>query len=743
MIKIKKFTDQLLNTCIVKNISFLLLGLCLGQQAFAQKIKPDSTHHLSEVEIIGARERIQIERLPDVNGTYLTAGKKNEVIHLSGVNANIAERTPRQLFAKIPGIFVYDMDGSGNQINVSTRGLDPHRSWEFNLRYNGVIGNTDMYGYPASHYNSPAESFERVEIVRGTGSLQYGAQFGGMINYVGKQADTTKRFAFESINSAGSYGLLSSYNSIGGRVGKFTYYAYYHRRNSTGYRQNSRSESASQFVRLQYDFSSKLSLKAELGHTDYVYQIPGPLTDSMFYANPRMATRSRNYYEPDIYLPSLTLDWQLGPRTTLKWTNSMVLGFRNSVMIDAFATVKDAIEPATFNYKNRQVDIDKFNSFTSELRLSHYYQLGRLGNVLVGGVQVMSNDLNRRQLGKGTTGSDYDLTLVGTDGWGRDMHFKTKNVAVFVENLLYITPKLTVSPGFRLESGQTDFSGYIRYLKPEVVPNSIPHRFPLFGISAQYRVDKDNRFYGGFSQAYRPVILKDIIPASVLERADKNLKDAFGYNAEIGTSGRKGRLHYDIGAFLMQYNNRLGSLILNDPDGTSYIFRTNIGDSRTKGLEMYIEYEFIHNNKTRLSAFTSTAYMDARWVKGSVSNGKENQSVKGNKVESVPEWTSRNGIEFNHRWLSATLLTSYVSESFADALNTVQPTANGAKGIVPSYTLVDFNSTLRLTPRYTVRFGINNVLNKSYFTKRPTFYPGPGIWPSDGRSVVVTVAIKL
>ncbi|WP_298350865.1 TonB-dependent receptor domain-containing protein [Runella sp.] len=727
----------------MKYISALFVILFFGKHLFAQKVKSDTTQHLNEVEVIGTRERIQIERLPDVHGTYLTAGKKNEVIQLSGVNANIAERTPRQIFAKIPGIFVYDMDGSGNQINVSTRGLDPHRSWEFNLRYNGVIGNTDMYGYPASHYNPPAESFERVEIVRGTGSLQYGAQFGGMINYVSKQADTTKRFSFESINSAGSYGLLSSYNAIGGRVGKMTYYAYYHRRNSSGYRQNSRSESESQFVRLQYDFTSKLSLKAEVGHTDYVYQIPVPLTDSMFYANPRMSTRSRNYYEPDIYLPSLTLNWEITPRTQLKWTNSMVLGFRNSVMIDAFATVKDAMETATGQYKNRQVDIDKFNSFTSELRLLHYYQLGAMSNVLVGGIQVMNNDLNRRQLGKGTVGSDYDLTLLVPNDWGRDIHFKTKNVALFVENLLYITPKLSVSPGFRLESGKTDFSGSIRYLKPEVVPNSIPHRFPLFGMSVQYQIDKENRLYGGFSQAYRPVILKDIIPASVLERADKNLKDAYGYNAEIGLSGRKGRLHYDLSAFLLQYNNRLGSLILNNPDGTSYIFRTNIGDSRTKGLEMYVEYEFIRSNKTRLSAFTSTAYMDARYVNGKVSNGKENQSIEGNKVESVPEWTSRNGIEFNHRWVSATLLASYVSASFADAFNTVLPTANGAKGIVPSYTLVDLNTTFHLTNRYTIRFGINNMLNKSYFTKRPTFYPGPGIWPSDGRSVVMTVGVKL
>ena len=92
------------------------------------------------------------------------------------------------MFAKVPGVFVYDMDGSGNQLNISTRGLDPHRSWEFNIRQNSVVINSDMYGYPASHYSAPMESFEKIELVRGTGSLQYGGQFGGMINYVTKSA---------------------------------------------------------------------------------------------------------------------------------------------------------------------------------------------------------------------------------------------------------------------------------------------------------------------------------------------------------------------------------------------------------------------------------------------------------------------------------------------------------------------------------------------------------------------------
>jgi len=38
---------------------------------------------------------------------------------------------------------------------------------------------------------------------------------------------------------------------------------------------------------------------------------------------------------------------------------------------------------------------------------------------------------------------------------------------------------------------------------------------------------------------------------------------------------------------------------------------------------------------------------------------------------------------------------------------------------------------------------MNNVADKQYFTKRPMFYPGPGIWSFDGRNGSVTIAMNL
>ncbi|RRB00838.1 TonB-dependent receptor family protein [Larkinella rosea] len=720
-------------------LSWLAPGFAQSQ---TRKAPTDSvrTRTLQEVNVTGMREGLT-PSLPDIQGTYLLGGKRSEVIRLNEVDANIAEKNARQVFARIPGLFVYDMDGTGNQMNVATRGLDPHRSWEYNIRQNGILTNSDMYGYPASHYSAPMESIDRVELVRGTASLQYGAQFGGMLNYVTKSGDTTRRFSFETINSVGSYGLRSTYNAMGGRVGKWTYYGYYYRRHSDGYRDNATSNAQAQFVSLQYQATNRLKISAELGRSEYTYRIPGPLTEEMFAENPRQATRGRNYFNPDIYVPSLKLDWQITDRTRLMGLASAVLGARNSVMFDALANVPDTLIKATGLPRNRQVDIDKFHSFTSELRLLHSYHLGNVSATGVVGVQVMNNDLNRRQLGKGTTGSDFDLSITGP--FTRDLHFYTSNLAVFAESQFHLTSKLTVSPGIRVESGLTRLRGTISYYDPLNLPNDIDHQFALLGVNAQYRVSPELKFYGGWSQAYRPVIFKDIIPTSVYEQVDKNLKDATGFNAEAGMDGYWNALHVNVTAFYLPYKNRLGSLILNNASGQSTVFRTNVGDSRTKGVETLIEAQFIRTSRFVLTGFTSTAYVDARYTNARVSTGTDNKTINGNQVESAPRWTSRNGLTARYRTFSLTAQFSYVSETFSDALNTPVALPNGAKGPVPAYGIWDLNSTWRMGRHVTLRGSINNLLNTSYFTKRPTFYPGPGIWPSDGRSGVLTLGIKL
>jgi Fe(3+) dicitrate transport protein len=117
--------------------------------------------------------------------------------------------------------------------------------------------------------------------------------------------------------------------------------------------------------------------------------------------------------------------------------------------------------------------------------------------------------------------------------------------------------------------------------------------------------------------------------------------------------------------------------------------------------------------------------------------------VSGNKVEGVPDWISRNGLTLRYREASLSFLYSYTGESYADALNTREPSATGSVGLVPSYGILDINASVRISNQVMIRVNINNVTNEKYFTKRPSFYPGPGIWSSDRRSLSVSIGVKI
>src|SRR5690606_21681864 len=132
---------------------------------------------------------------------------------------------------------------------------------------------------------------------------------------------------------------------------------------------------------------------------------------------------------------------------------------------------------------------------------------------------------------------------------------------------------------------------------------------------------------------------------------------------------------------------------------------------------------FLPFTRVNVSIFTSTAWQDARYRDATLRVGNANEDISGNKIESVPEVISRNGINVRFPVGSVSLLYSYTAKTYADAMNTETPSASGAVGAVPSYGLLDINTTWRISPALQLRVNVNNVLNKMYYTKRPQFYP--------------------
>jgi Fe(3+) dicitrate transport protein len=66
---------------------------------------------------------------------------------------------------------------------------------------------------------------------------------------------------------------------------------------------------------------------------------------------------------------------------------------------------------------------------------------------------------------------------------------------------------------------------------------------------------------------------------------------------------------------------------------------------------------------------------------------------------------------------------------------------SGVIGQIPAYDILDLSMNYRLG-KIKLETGVNNILNNSYFTRRATGYPGPGIIPSPPRNYYLTFQYK-
>ncbi len=713
--------------------------------ARAQKKEKDtlvSQKHLPDVTVVGRGSSSDYQQMPEVVGTSIYAGKKNALIVLDNVQGNVVTNTMRQVLAKVPGIHIWESDPSGIQIGIAARGLSPNRSWEFNVRQNGYDIAADPFGYPEAYYNPQLQAVQRIEVVRGQGSLQYGPQFGGLVNYILRNgSEITKKFEFETQQTAGSNNLINSYNAIGGKTDKINYYAFYDHRGGNGWRQNSRYSTNAGFGTVTYNISPKFAITAELMRSHIRSQQAGGLTDSMVYADAQKSYRSRNWFDITWTNPALIANYNINEHT--RWNTKLfaTIGDRNSVGFLQGITVKDSINATTKANNNRTLNIDQYRNYGLESRILTDYVLGNMKNTLSGGVRLYTGSTYRRAEGKGTTGSDYDMTLIGA--YGRDVTFKSRNAAVFVENIIRLGQKFLLIPGLRYEWLEGSAAGRNGFLSngSEIILQDITRSrsFVLGGFGAEYHLTPATELYASYAQAYRPIQFANLQAPPTTDVVDPNLRDAKGYNIDLGYRGKvKTWLQFDVSGFYLQYNNRVGTIT---PTGANYRFITNVGASTSKGFEGYAEVNPMRAmqliNGFDFSLFGSYSYLDAKY-----SGDHKDANTKGKKVENAPSNIFRGGATASVKNLQLTAQFSTVGKTFSDANNTLVATANGQNGLIPSYSVTDLTASYKFAMGINVKAGINNVGDVRYFTRRAGGYPGPGALPADGRTFFVSLGAK-
>lgn len=720
---------------------------------------------LSEVILIQERERIfALKRLRTVEGTALYAGKKSEVVILDQLTANLAANNPRQIYNQVVGLNIYENGDAGLQLNIGGRGLDPNRTANFNTRQNGYDISADALGYPESYYTPPAEALSEIQVVRGAASLQYGPQFGGLVNFVFRKPNPYRKIEWISRQTLGSYGLLTSFNSLSGTLDDFSYYTYFNYKEGDGFRPNSNFTSRNYFGSFAYRLSDQTKLTFETTLQNYLVQQAGGLTDEQFELNPVFSNRARNWFEVDWKLFSLRLDQRLATQTDFSFNlfaldaSRKSLGFRTNRV----SQLDDSSEP-------RELLADNFQNWGAETRvLTRYPVFGKDAVLLLGSKYYHSN--NDQRQGPGSNGSGPDFNYYDTEypNYERQSRFDfpNRNLAVFGEHMFQVSDKLYITPGFRWEYIKTESKGSYRniildlagnpLLNEEVPDNRVFDRnFFLLGIGASYSLSPQTELYGNISQNYRSVTFNDIRVVNPSFQIDQDIRDEDGFTADLGIRGKINNiLSFDLSTFSLLYDNRLGEILKNETrsnangelmeTGRVVRFRGNIGTAFIYGLEGFADWnikQYIWGNsdKARLTLFLNLALTNSEYL------SSEENNVEGNKVEFISDVNLKTGILFGYGDLLGSLQYAYLSEQFTDATNAprdINDNQRGIEGAIPAYGIMDLSVSYSFG-RWKLETGVNNLLDQSYFTRRATGYPGPGIIPSEPRTFYTTLQVKL
>ena len=703
---------------------------------------------ISEITIVEEKENdFGIGRLKPVEGTAIYAGKKSDVIKVDDIAANLATNNARQVYSKVAGLNIWESDGAGIQLGIGGRGLSPNRVSNFNTRQNGYDISADALGYPESYYSPPTEAIEQIELVRGAASLQYGTQFGGFLNFKLKNGPEKKTIELVSRQTLGSFGLFNSFNSVGGNWKKLKYYSYYQYKTGNGWRPNSEFDVHNAHANVSYQINTKLKVGIEYTFMHYLAHQAGGLTDAMYRIDPQQSIRERNWFEVNWNLFATYLDYQFNDRTDFNFRAFGLIAERNAV------GVLDQITRADNLNSVRDLLSDQYKNVGLENRLLHRYNFLNNTSIFLIGMRYYHGNTERNQ-GNGSRAANANFNFSNANLPEDSKYtFPSQNLAFFSENVFYINSKFTVTPGIRYEYISTNADGYYfdRFianngdtLKNEQIfeERNNNRSFLLGGIGISYKASEQLEAYSNFSQNYRSINFNDMRIDNPNYQVDPDLKDERGFSFDIGIRGNKSNyFNYDISFFLLSYDDRIGNTLIADRTLFKTIrYRTNISDSRSIGLESFIELNLLalfgkENKKSALNVFSNFSLMEAKYI-----NSKES-AFNNKEVELVPEIIFKGGLSYKRERFQISYQYSYTAEQFSDATN-AEFASNAVYGLVPAYAIMDLSAKY-IYKKITLESGINNLLNEVYFTRRASGYPGPGIIPSDPRNFYLSVGLKL
>jgi len=701
---------------------------------------------LDEVIVRANKKKVfQIERLKDFEETYVYAGKKNEVILMDLSMANLASNNARQVYSQIPGINIFQNDDAGLQLNIGGRGLNPNRSSNFNTRQNNYDISADALGYPESYYTPANEGLQEIQILRGAASLQYGTQFGGLVNFIMKKPNQEKKLEIITRNTLGTNGLYTNFTSTSYKKNNFSYFGFINYKKGDGFRENSEFNSINYYQNFNFQINEKIKITADLTYLNYLAHQAGGLSDIMFRDNPFQSNRERNWFDINWFLYNLKYIHKVNDGLNLSLNFFGLEAKRNSL---GFRTNRvDQIDPG----EERDLIKGDFSNYGFEGRILKNYKIKNKKNYLLLGFKIYeSNSMSEQGPGSGNSTADFGFDFNNYPNYVNQSKYRypNKNFALFGENIFYLNENLSITPGFRYENIVTKNIGFYRRINTDAAGNVIYNErfdendsrkrsFLLLGLGIGYKVNIDLDLYSNFSQNYRSVTFADISIINPAYAINPNIDDEKGYTFDFGLRGKiKDIMSFDSSLFALIYRDRIGFVQRLFPDGNVKSERGNVGNAQILGFENLVDFNLKKilslNNNNEMNFFINYSFINSKYLES------EEIGIEGKSVEFVPDHNLKTGIKYGFKNLSINFQYLYMSSQFTDSSNAISGNLSGVIGEIPSYRIADLSFSYK-AKKISYEFGINNLLNERYFTRRATGYPGPGIIPSAPRNYYLTI----
>lgn len=525
----------------------------------------------------------------------------------------------------------------------------------------------------------PIESIQRVEIVRGSGTVLYGDRAsGGVVNII---TDKSGRPSASAAASAGEFGYraVQASAAASGESGYFNVFGQY--RQSDGYRQNNQQDQRAVSGRAGYRWGDITQAFLDYSAASDSNGSPGALFRAQYESDPRQARFPFDNQSRE--------SWRLRPGVVHEF--SPALRLEAEVNFDE-ARLRSFIPSALYR-DNRDRD---GSSLTPRLRWRH--GIGTLASETVLGIDLYEGDVEARS----------ESGYVGANRQTAEQSSR----AFYLQNTTQVTQDVALTLGFRTQRVEQQASDDAAALSGETTRT---RNAGEFGVS--WLATEQLRLIARAGQTFRFPNLDELFgfdPFRYVPVFRGDLKPQHGTNYELGADWR-GRT--------VGLRSALYRLDLRDEIGFDYATFSNENLPRTRRTGFEAEANWQPSQSWRIAGSYT-------WQQPEFREGPD-------AGKTIP-LTARHKGSLSLRWNGGEWGQHVVSVVAVGQRWYGGDTAN-IRQKLPGYATIDYQGSIDLRP-WTVTLKLLNALDKRYapYAGYSTFAGDYYYYPADGAAAIVS-----